>query len=61
MGYFSSKLVDDRNVLPGTWNFKYKIKTDWTIRKFKARYCVRGYFQKILSPEPLDSYSPVAQ
>ena len=32
----------DQNVLPGKWSFKYKRKPDWTIRKFKARYCVRG-------------------
>ena len=31
------------------------------IRKFKAKYFVRGGFQKILSPGPLNSYSPVAQ
>ena len=31
------------------------------IGKFKARYCVRGGFQKRLSPEPLNSYSPVVQ
>ena len=36
-------------------------KPDWTIRKFKARYCVRGDIQKRLSPKPLNSYSPVVQ
>ena len=36
------KSVADQNVLPGTWYFKCKRKPDWTIRKFKARYCVRG-------------------
>ena len=39
--------------------FKYKRKPDWTINKFKAQYCERGGFQKIMSPEPLNSYSPV--
>ena len=29
-------------MLPGTWSFNCKRKPDWTIRKFKARYCVRG-------------------
>ena len=38
----SRKLVADHNVLPETWYFKCKRKPDWTIRKFKARYCVRG-------------------
>ena len=40
------KSVADHNVLPGTWSFKFKRKPDWTIRKFKARYCVRGDIQK---------------
>ena len=38
----SRKSVADHNVLPGTWSFKCKRKPDWKIRKFKARYCVRG-------------------
>ena len=48
-------------MLPGTWFFKCKSKTDWTIRKFKAKYCVRGDIKKMLSPKPLNSYSPVVQ
>ena len=40
------KSVADHNVLPGTWSFKCKRKPDWTIRKFKARYFVRGDIQK---------------
>ena len=48
-------------MLPVTWSFKCKRKHDWIISKFKARYCVRGYVQKILSPEPLNLYSPVVQ
>ena len=55
------KSVADHNVLPGTWSFKCKRKPDWTIRKFKARYCVRGDIQNILFPKPLNSYSPVVQ
>ena len=31
------------------------------IRKFKAKYCARGYVQKRLSYEPLNSYSTVVQ
>ena len=57
----SRKSVTDHNVLSGTWSFKCKRKPDWKIRKFKARYCVRGDIQKILSPKPLNSYSPVVQ
>ena len=55
------KSIDDHNVLPVTWSFKYNRKPDWTIRKFKALDCVMWYFQKRLSPEPLNSYSPVVQ
>ena len=57
----SRKSVADHNVLPGTWSFKYKRKPDWHMRKFKTRYCVRGDVQKILSLEPLKSYSTVVQ
>ena len=57
----SRKSVADHNVLPGTWSFKCKRKPDWTIRKFKARYCVRGDIQKVLSPKPLNSYYTVLQ
>ena len=58
---FSRKSVNDQNVLPGTWSFKYKRKPDWTIRKFKAQYCVRRNIQKTMSPKTLNSYSPVVQ
>ena len=58
---FLRESISDHNVLPGTWSFKCKRKPDWTIRKFKAQYCVRGTVQKRLSPEPLSSYSPVVQ
>ena len=61
MGYFLRKSVADNNVLPGTRSLKFKRKPDWKIRKFKARYCVRGDIQKRLSPKPLNSYSPVVQ
>ena len=57
----SRKSVADQNVLPGTWYFKCKRKPDWTIRKFKAQYCVRGDIQKRFSPKPLNSYSIVVQ
>ena len=44
-----------------TLSLKCKRKPDLKISKFKARYCVRGDIQKILSPKPLNSYSPVVQ
>ena len=57
----SRKSVADQNVIPRTWYFKCKRENDWTIRKFKARYCVRGDVQKILFTKPLNLYSPVVQ
>ena len=57
----SRKSVADQNVIPGKFPLKYKRKTDWTIRKFKAQYCVRGDIQKRLSPKLLNSYYPVVQ
>ena len=53
--------IYDHTVLPGTCSLKCKRKHDWTIRKFKARYCVRKDIQKRLSPKPLNSYYPVVQ
>ena len=57
----SKKSVADHNMLSGTWSLKCKRKSDYTMRKFKARYCVRRDIQKILSPKPLNSYYPVVQ
>ena len=36
-------------------------KTDWTISKSNAQYCVRGDFKNILCPETFSTYSPLAQ
>ena len=41
--------------------FQVKRKPEWTIKKFKAQYCVRGDIQKRLSPKPLNLYYPVVQ
>ena len=60
-GIISRNSIDDHNVIPGTWYFKYKRKPDWKIRKSKARYCVRGDAQKRLYPEPLNLYSTMVQ
>ena len=46
----SRKSVADHNMFPGTRYLKCKRKPDWTIRKFKAQYCVRWDIQKRLSP-----------
>ena len=48
-------------MLPGIWSFNCNRKPDWTISKFKVKYCVRGDVQKRLSPKPLNLYSTVVQ
>ena len=48
-------------LLPVTWVFKIKRFTDYSIRKFKARLCVRGDVQKDKAEDPLDTYAPVVQ
>ena len=35
----------DKNVLPGTWAFRRKRYPDGTVKKLKARFCVRGDMQ----------------
>ena len=57
----SRKSVANHNMIPVTWYFNFKRKPDLTIRKFKARYCVRGGVQKILYPKHLNSYFTVVQ
>ena len=59
--FVSWKSIADQNVLPGTCSLKCKRKPYWKIRKFKARYCVRGDIHNRLSPKPLNLYSPVVQ
>ena len=43
-------------VIPSTWVFKIKRLPDGTIKKFKARLCLRGDLQK----GKYESYAPVA-
>jgi Reverse transcriptase (RNA-dependent DNA polymerase) len=46
------------NVLPGTWAFKCKRYPDGSIRKLKARFCVRGDKQ-VEGVDFFDTYAPV--
>jgi hypothetical protein len=49
-----------KNILPSTWAFKIKWFPDGLVKKFKARFCVRGDKQK----EGIDffeTWSPVVQ
>jgi hypothetical protein len=42
-------------IVPSTWTLRYKRAPDGTIKKHKARFCVRGDLQKV----DAESYSPV--
>jgi hypothetical protein len=46
------------NVLPSTWAFKCKRFPDGTVRKLKARFCVRGDRQKE-GIDYFDTFAPV--
>ena len=58
---FPRKSVSYHNVLPGTCSTKCNRKPDCTIKKSKARYCVRGCVLKILPAEHLNLCCPVVQ
>lgn len=49
---------DWMNVLPSTWAFRCKRFPDGTVRKLKARFCVRGDMQ-IEGVDYFDTYAPV--
>ena len=53
-----SSLPEGANVLPTTWAFKIKRYPDGRLRKFKARFCVRGDKQ-IEGVNYNDKYAPV--
>ncbi len=48
------------NVIPSTWAFKIKRFPDGLVRKFKARFCVRGDKQ-IEGIDVFDTFAPVVQ
>ena len=49
--------VATTKVLPGTWAFRIKRAPDGTLKKFKARYCIRGDLQEGV----FETYAPVVQ
>ena len=53
-----STLPTNANVLPSTWAFKIKRYPDGRLRKFKARFCVRGDKQ-IEGVDYFEKYAPV--
>ena len=42
-------------IIPGTWVFHHKWHPDGTVKKYKARYCIRGDLQE----GEFETYSPV--
>ena len=48
----------DMSVLPSTWAFRCKRFLDGTVRKLKARFCVRGDKQKE-GVDHFETYAPV--
>ena len=52
--------TDEMNVLNSKWAFKCKRYPDGSIRKLKARFCVRGD-QQIEGVDFFDTYAPVVQ
>ena len=49
-----------KNILPSTWALKRKRFPDGRIRKYKARYCVRGDCQ-VYGLDFEETYAPVVQ
>jgi hypothetical protein len=49
-----------KTVLPSTWTFRRKRYPDGRIRKYKARFCVRGDKQ-IVGVDVFETYAPVVQ
>ena len=55
-----SKVPKEHPILKGTWVFKLKRLPDGSPLKYKARYCVRGDFQRH-GIDYFDTYAPVVQ
>ena len=53
-----SDVPTDQKVIPSTWAFKIKRYPDERLRKFKARFCVRGDRQEEVV-DYFESYAPV--
>ena len=53
-----SDVPTDQKVIPSTWAFKIKRYPDGRLRKFKARFCVRGDRQEE-GVDYFESYAPV--
>ena len=56
----TSATIQNKKVLPGTWTFKRKRYPDGRIRKYKARFCLRGDKQ-IIGVDVFETYAPVVQ
>ena len=47
----------ESKIIPGTWVFRIKRKPDGTIKKYKARFCVRGDLEENKEDNG-DTYAP---
>ena len=56
----SSATSNGKKVLPDTWTFKRKRYPDGRIKKYKARFCVRGDKQ-VVGVDVFETYAPVVQ
>jgi len=56
----ASVLASNHKIIPGTWTFKRKRYPDGRIRKYKARFCVRGDKQ-VVGIDVFETYAPVVQ
>ena len=56
----SRATANGKKVLPGTWTFKRKRYPDGRIKKYKARFCVRGDKQ-VIGVDVFETYAPVVQ
>jgi hypothetical protein len=56
----ATAIAAQKSILPSTWTFKRKRFPDGRIRKYKARFCVRGDKQ-VVGVDVFDTYAPVVQ
>ena len=54
------ELLENDNVIDGTWAFKIKRFPDGMVKKFKARFCARGD-QQLEGIDFFETYAPVVQ
>ena len=56
----ATAIAAQKKIVPSKWTFKRKRFPDGRIRKYKARFCVRGDKQ-VVGVDVFDTYAPVVQ